>query len=513
MKKKRFQLALVAVLAGSGVALWVVLGDDPPQVDKAQATARVPEIHPDFSGVVIPPNIAPMNFAIREPGRRFFVRIDSRRGAPIEIASSSPRIMIPSRPWQSLLSENRGERMEIHVFTETVEGWRRYAPIENQISNEEIDNYLAYRRIGPVHNKWTKVGVYQRDLATYTESVVLDGQTFGTGCVNCHSFANNNPNQLLIGIRGPSVGNATILASEGPPRKIGTRFGYTSWHPSGRLAAFSINSVWQFFHAAGPEVRDVIDMDSALAYYRFADGQAQLVPGAADKQRLETYPTWSPDGRHLYYSSAPMLWTDRSVMPPERYAEVRYDLMKMEYDIDSDTWGTPQTLLSADDTGLSILQPRVSPDGQFLLFCMCQYGCFPVYQPTSDLYLMRLSTGDYTKLDINSEFSESWHSWSSNSRWIAFSSRRAGGFFTRAYLSYVDDKGEVHKPFVLPQRNPEFYDSLLETLSVPELVTGPVPAAGRPLTEAAKMDIVFADAITGATQPVAGSETWQPARE
>ncbi|MBP8912179.1 MAG: hypothetical protein KBI32_11815, partial [Phycisphaerae bacterium] len=65
-------------------------------------------------------------------------------------------------------------------------------------------------------------------------------------------------------------------------------------------------------------------------------------------------------------------------------------------------------------------------------------------------------------------------SWSSNSRWIAFSSKRQGGVFTRTYFSYVDETGKVHKPFVLPQKDPACYDSLLETYSVPELITGPV---------------------------------------
>ena len=117
-------------------------------------------------------------------------------------------------------------------------------------------------------------------------------------------------------------------------------------------------------------------------------------------------------------------------------------------------WGHAETVLSAEQTGLSILLPRVSPDGRFLLFCMCRYGCFPVYQPSSDLYMMDLATGRYSRLAINSEYSESWHSWSSNSRWIAFSSKRQGGLFTRTYLSYVDDDGTAYKPFVLPQRDP-----------------------------------------------------------
>ena len=142
-----------------------------------------------------------------------------------------------------------------------------------------------------------------------------------------------------------------------------------------------------------------------------------------------------------------------------------------------------ETVLSAAQTGLSILLPRVSPDGRFLLFCMSQYGCFPVYQPTSDLYLMDLQTGKYRKASVNSEYAESWHSWSSNSRWIVFSSKRQGGLFTRPFLSYVDANGETHKPFVLPQKHPSFYESCYRVYSVPELIAGPVTVDSEALVQ------------------------------
>jgi hypothetical protein len=109
-----------------------------------------------------------------------------------------------------------------------------------------------------------------------------------------------------------------------------------------------------------------------------------------------------------------------------------------------------------------------------------------VSQPSSDLYLLDLASGDYRKLDINSEFSESYHSWSSNARWLAFSSRRQGGFFTRCYFCYVDRAGQAHKPFVLPQADPTFYDSFIKSICVPELVTGPVRVPESALVRAAR---------------------------
>jgi hypothetical protein len=130
--------------------------------------------------------------------------------------------------------------------------------------------------------------------------------------------------------------------------------------------------------------------------------------------------------------------------------------------------------------------PRVSPDGRFVLFCQSEYGCFPAFQKSADLYLLTIASGEYRPLNINSNESESWHCWSSNSRWIAFSSKRHDGVFTRIYCSYIDSCGNARTPFMVPQEDPEEYDSFLETMSVPELTTGPIALHGDALPAAAR---------------------------
>jgi len=206
-----------------------------------------------------------------------------------------------------------------------------------------------------------------------------------------------------------------------------------------------------------------------------------------------------------------VLWKDRDKIPPENYDKLKYDLRRIRYDARNNSWGRVETVLSAEQTGLSILLPRISPNGRFLLFCMCDYGCFPTFQPSSDLYIMDLSTGRYQSIAVNSKYSESWHSWSSNSRWIAFSSKRQDGLFTRTYISYIDDNGKAHKPFVLPQRDPIYYDSLLKTYSVPELVNDRVRVSKSLLGRAArnKDSIAVEVPITAATPKAVQSEPWQ----
>ena len=457
-------------------------------IERYRSIARPPAIRPDYSNTVIPSNIAPLNFLIQEKAAQYCVKIHSKQGPPIEIFSRSPKIMIPAKPWRRLLSANTGESLYLDVFVKKANAqWSRFTTITNKIANDPIDKFLVYRKIHPAHSNWRDMGIYQRNLQNFDESVVLDNGYCKRACLNCHAFCANRTDRMLIGVRSRIYGNSAILAKDGAVDKIGAKFGYTSWHPSGRLAAYSINKARQFFHTARNEVRDVVDLDSALAYYLIDSQTLKTSPDISKKDRLETYPTWSPDGRYLYFSSAPMLWSDRDQVPPQHYDEVKYDLMRISYDINKDRWGQLETVLAARDTGLSILQPRISPDGRWLLFCMCDYGCFPVYQQSSDLYLMDLKPPEqtdrhkYRRLDINSDQSESWHSFSSNSRWLAFSSKKNNYVFTRIYLSYLDRQGNVYKPILMPQKDPAFYDSCLKTYSLPEFVTSPVQAKGEKL--------------------------------
>ncbi len=484
----------------------------PQAVESDREVGREPNLSPDYVGVTMPANIAPLNFRVLEKGRAYSLTVRGENAAPITVFSRIGQMRIPSGPWRTLLNANRGGKISFDIYVQDADRqWTHFQTITNRVAREDIDGTLVFRFMKPLYNWWKDIGIYQRDLASFETSVVLHGRSFAQGCLNCHSFVGNDPSTMSISLRSGAYGSDTLLARDGQIDKIGAKWGYTAWHPSGGLAVYSINKVRQFFRTGTMEVRDVADLDSALVCYQVASQRAWSPPELADRDQLETYPAWSPDGTYLYFCSAAIPWKDRNAVPPPGYDEVKYDLRRIAYDVETGQWGSLETVLAAQETGLSILLPRVSPDGRFLLFCMCRYGCFPVYQPSSDLYLMDLATREYRKLPINSEYSESWHSWSSNSRWIAFSSKRQGGLFTRTYLSYIDETGAAYKAFVVPQEDPTHYDSLLETYSVPELVKGPVAMAPWRLARAACAEPSFTTEmpITGATPRAVPSDPWQ----
>jgi len=485
MKRRLWLILLCVLLALVIVAVSLARRKAAFVSAEYAAVHRLPHIRPDYTHTVIPPNIAPLNFLVQEPGTHYRVNIYSTTGEGITILSRSPNIVIPPGPWKELLEGNRGEDLLWDIYVRKRDRrWYRFDTITITIAREDIDSYLVYRLMELMYKHYAEpMVVCQRDLGSYDETVLLHGESFGAGCLNCHTFHNNRTDRMTIGIRPNTDPSCTLIGQDGVVTKVGTKFGYTSWHPSGRLVAYSLNKVTQFVHFAGVEMRGVLDLDSDLVYYEVGSQTVKTTPAISDPDRLETYPTWSPDGRYLYFCSAPILWADRDTVPPEHYDEVRYDLLRIGYDIETDTWGEPETVLSSAETGLSILLPRISPDGRLLLVCMCEYGCFPISSPSSDLYLMDLETGEYRCLEISSGWAESWHSWSSNSRWFAFSSKRRDGFFSRLYLSYVDEAGKACKPVLLPQKDPGFYDSFLKTYNTPELVIGPAQVSPNELAE------------------------------
>ena len=509
-----------------------LIGFDAADADAAEpstgvfgAIDRPARISPDYVDTVIPPNIAPLNFLVTEPGSAYRVVISADQSDNISVSDPEGRIIIPPKPWHAMLDANRGGQLRFDVYVRDESGkWRRFAPISNAIAPEDIDQYLVYRLLKPLYVQWVEMSIYQRDLSTHTQKPIWRGRTFQPpGCINCHAFCNNRTERMAIGYRSMSHGAGALLTLGSKVTNLDTKFGYTAWHPSGRLLAYSRNKVRQFFHDAGTEVRDVIDLDSSLAYYVVESGTIKSNDRIDDPNRMETYPTWSPDGKCLYFCSAPTLWTDRKTLElPENWKDVRYDLMRISYDVDSDTFGQPETLLTAKQTDKSILIPRVSPDGRFVVFCMTDYGCFPIYQPSSDLYIMDLQSEraggyEYRALQqINSEYSESWHNWSTEGRWMVFTSKRGNGLFARPYLTYIDDHGKAHKPLIVPQKDPMFYDSLVKSYTVPELIAEPVRVSERSIGKAlnsrkkvaARTEPGGAD---GSTQGTTQTAPWRPA--
>ena len=438
----------------------------------------LPSIFPDYHDVIIPVNIAPLNFRLSEPSGNLFVVIEGKNGK-IEVKGKS-KIRIPLKKWRRLLENNRDESLIITVFSRTEGKWTKFKPFSIHIKNNPVDPWLVYRLIAPGYEAWSEMGLYQRNLTSFKEEPIINNRLLPGSCMNCHSFNQNNPGQMMFHLRG-NIG-ATMLVIDGEAVKLNTKTEetisncvYPCWHPTGKYIGFSVNNISQVFHSRKEKRIEVFDSRSDIVVYDIDKNILITSKIISSDDSFETFPAFSPDGKTLFFCSAPK--SDQ----PDNYDKVKYSLCSISFEPDSGTFGDQiDTLVSSSVTGKSVSLPRVSPDGKYLIFTMSDYGNFSIWHKEADLYQLDLNTRSFRPIDpVNSDDTESYHSWSSDSRWMVFSSRRIDGLYTRPYITFVDENGNFGKPFLLPRKDPDYYDSELRSFNVPEFITGKVMSDGR----------------------------------
>jgi hypothetical protein len=294
---------------------------------------------------------------------------------------------------------------------------------------------------------------------------------------------------MSLHIRGPH--GATLLRKgNGPITAYNTKTDqtlglcvYPYWHPSGRYVAYSTNTTRQLFHSAGRNRVEVFDEASDLQVYDVDKNELLLSPLLKQDSVFETYPVFSADGRSLYFCAA------RS---SNQIDSIRYNLCRIDFNPETGSFGERiDTIVDAVAQHKSVSFPRPSYDGRFLCYTLSDYGQFSIWHHEADLWLLDLRSEKREVISdksatarpmtvANSEDTESFHNWSTNSRWLVLSSRRDDGLYTRPYFCHVDIDGNVTKAFMLPQRNPRrFYRDRFFSFNVPDFVIGPTRFNGR----------------------------------
>ena len=383
--------------------------------------------------------------------------------------------------WRALTAVACGDSIAVEVFAEQDGQWVRFTPYYIYVSPDSIDPYLSYRMISPSYVSYEELTINQRCLETFDEQVIADNMLCSTEaggqCINCHSYQQWNPDRMQLHARHAHGG--TVIAYDGQVSKSTSQPTpvYPAWHPSLKLIAYSTNKTLQTFHTADLNKIEVIDAESDLLLYDIDKHQMTVIEQQPDE--LETFPCWSPDGRWLYFASAHFEYPADTVDMSEitlRAQEVKYNLYRKSFNPDTREFGSRELVFAADTMGMSATLPRLSPDGRFLMFTMAAWGNFHIWHRDADLWLMDLSgEGRIRPLsELNSDDTESYHSWSSNGRWVVFSSRRTDGIFTRPFFAHIDADGRTSKPFELPMQDPDRHRQLLKSYNVPELMRGPV---------------------------------------
>ena len=458
--------------------------------------AQCPEIFPDYKEVTIPRNIAPMNFQVISPEGNAWMAEVTAAGETVSIRCGSGLVSFGKGQWEKLLSAS--DELNVRIYEKRGAKWMAYQSFKMYVAEDEIDPYLAYRLITPGYSIWREMSICQRDLESFRERRIYSNTQGKGNCVNCHSFCDRDPDQMLFHMRSELAG--TYIFRNGQKEKLDTKTDqtisslvYPYWHASGQYVAFSVNKTNQVLHSTDPNRIEVFDEASDVVVYDIRNHQIVTADNISSEAAFETFPTFSPDGRSLYFCSA------KAVEPmPEGYKDVRYSLCRVDFDPSDCSFGeNVDTLYNAAVLGGSVSFPRISPDGRFLAFTLGRYGNFSIWHKDADVYFIDLQDGSISAMAaLNSADVESYHSWSGNSRWMVVSSRRGDGLYTRPYISYVDDDGQAHKPFLLPQKDPKkFYDSQMFSYNIPEFIEGEIDLTGRQIAdfaaEADKVQVMY----------------------
>ncbi len=445
-------------------------------VSNAKQEATRPDIYPDYLGVTIPVNIAPLNFCMADESASCIDAVITDCHGNSLHSQGEEAVDFDLDDWHALLSQNHGDSLSVTVSAKYEDGWHTYCPFSIHVSTDSIDYGICYRLIEPGYEVWSKMGIYERDLSSFDECAMIENTQF-EGCVNCHSFNRGKTDKMSLHIRGPH--GATLLRqNDGTVNAYNTKTDqtlglcvYPYWHPSGRYIAYSTNTTRQLFHSADYNRIEVFDEASDIQVYDVEKNELILSSLLKQDSIYETFPVFSADGRSLYFCAARALPKDSHQLD-----SVRYNLCRIDFDPETGTYGDRiDVVIDAEAQHKSISFPRPSYDGRFLCYTLSDYGQFSIWHHEADLYLLDFSTGQSCPMkEANSKDTESFHNWSTNSRWLVFSSRRDDGLFTRPYFCHVSDKGVVTKPFMLPQRDPRsFYQDRFLSFNVPDFIIGP----------------------------------------
>lgn len=206
-----------------------------------------------------------------------------------------------------------------------------------------------------------------------------------------------------------------------------------------------------------------------LAWYSRETGKLQPLPGADDPRYVHTNATWSPDGKYLVFARAeskeaytPGKVAKRANDPEE--TPIQYDLYRIPFN--DGKGGTPEPIVGASSNGMSNSFPKISPDGQWIVYVQARNGL--LMRPDGRLHIVPAAGGKSREMSCNTSLMNSWHSFSPNGRWLVFSSKSRSPY-TQMFLTHIDENG-MDSPAILIENS----TAANRAVNIPEFVNVPM---------------------------------------
>jgi Flp pilus assembly protein TadD len=488
-KRQKFRLLLLTSLSFV-IACVIALASRQDRVKSywlRRAIAQQPAFHPltityPFDGAVFPPEIVAPVFRWSEPETSAHewlvtVRFDK---SPIRFDHFvlTPTWRPSPQQWEVMKRHSvdgravvsvagRGSRDGTKVFFQgTVAFSTSKDPLRDSIFYREVILPFSDAVKDPSRIRW-RFGSVANDSAP---PVVLENLPV---CGNCHSFSADGK-VLGMDVDYGNDKGAYALTRVAKEMTLATSdiitwsdykrdpekptFGLLSQvSPDGRFVVSTVKDRSVF--VARPDLafsQLFFPVQGILAVYDSTTKTFSSLPGADDDAYVQSNPAWSPDGkfiifaRHRAHSLPNLRDKQKALLTPEDCKEFvdgdtlfKFDLYRIPFG--GGKGGVAEPLAGASKNGKSNYFARFSPDGRWVVFC--QSNSFMLLQPDSKLYILPASGGEARPLKSNTARMNSWHSWSSNSRWLVFSSK-ANSPYTQLFVTHIDENG-VDAPAVL----------------------------------------------------------------
>ncbi|MCQ2084172.1 MAG: hypothetical protein MJY58_06750 [Bacteroidaceae bacterium] len=423
---------------------------------------------PDYSDITIPCNIAPLNFRL-DGASRFDVQIKGQAGN-YNFKGRNGLVSFGVRKWHSMLEAEKGNVLEVGVTARTSKGEVYENSFTWTVSPDSIDPYLSYRLIEPAYEVWSEMAIEERCMENFSTRLIGENSQADKCCMNCHTSNGNGTSFLHL--RGANGG--TVLNRNGAVTKISTRTDrtgqgvYGDISRDGRYGVFTTADITFAIHSRYDMRMEVYDQRSDLVVVDFDNMTATDSPAVTGDDFQETFPCFSADGRVIFFCRA------RHHEQPDSIASMHYDIAAVQFDPATGRIGDKVITMVSAGNGLSFSHLKASPDGRWLMATAASYGTFPVWHKESELWLIDLQNHSVDIMaDANTDGADTYHSWSSNSRWVVFASKRDDMIYGRPYITHIDENDRCTRAFVLPQRDPVLYTNTMKSYNIPELYTVP----------------------------------------
>lgn len=423
-------------------------------------------------GASFPKNIASPEFEWEAGDNTvWLIKIDLPDGNTIKANSKENSWTPDADVWKKIVASSEKKYCEFTVFGHNGKVLSKSHKSRFRISPNEIDRFVIYRLAHyPIDFINEKPSLYYRDVTQPKSEVFFKAGDF---CFSCHVPSNDGKAMALssrrdilkpvtkdksgvidllrsvlrreskkkMNIKGVDLlfvdkKENYILVEDGDNNKNINGSMMVSWSPDNRYILLALkDGISAVDELTDTTVKLTYHLTGNISVYDVENKMLVPLSGASEESIREFWPYFSPNGQTVSFS---------------RISETNdSDIYVVPFS--NGKGGNSVPLKGASEKGVREYFQRYSPNGKWIIFNRVS-GTGDNFLELSDLYILPAAGGVPKKLECSKEgVMDSVASWSSDSRWISFTSRRYNNE-SRIFFAELDDKGCAYPAVKMPNQ-------------------------------------------------------------